>query len=69
MGFLDKAAAPARRSASLFLVFTGSDPTLTGLYAAAGLAGINGNGFTFNDAGTSARLVNNPTRTSTTPLR
>jgi outer membrane receptor protein involved in Fe transport len=41
-------------------VFTGSDATLTSLYAAAGLAGIGGAGFTFNNAGTTARLVNNP---------
>jgi outer membrane receptor protein involved in Fe transport len=42
-------------------IFTGTDPALTALYAAAGLAGINGNGFTFDNAGTTARLVNNPT--------
>ncbi len=40
--------------------FTGSDPALTALWGAAGLAGIGGAGFTFNDAGTTARLVNNP---------
>lgn len=41
--------------------FTGSDATLTGLETAAGLAGLGNNSFTFNDAGTTARLSNNPT--------
>ncbi len=41
--------------------FTGTDPALTALLGAAGLAGLNGNGFTFDNAGTTARLVNNPT--------
>jgi iron complex outermembrane receptor protein len=40
--------------------FTGTDPALTALYGAAGLAGLNGNGFTFDSAGSTARLVNNP---------
>jgi len=41
--------------------FTGTDATLTALENAAGLTGLNGNGFTFDNAGSTARLVNNPT--------
>ena len=41
-------------------VFTGSDAALSSLYSAAGLPGLGSAGFTFNDAGTTARLVNNP---------
>jgi iron complex outermembrane recepter protein len=40
-------------------VFTGTDPTLNALETAAGLT--PGQAFTFNDAGTTARTVNNPT--------
>ncbi len=60
MGFT--AGGSTSTAAGQFLpVFTGTDPTLTTLLGTAGLAGLNGNGFTFDNSGATARLVNNPT--------